>query len=64
MSGMTYDEAMEAARNGGKVKRDEWPEGEFVYYLDGVYVIQYAAGGDNTYITSDLDEEAEDWNTV
>ncbi|EOE3283524.1 hypothetical protein ACKEPR_004828 [Klebsiella pneumoniae] len=58
---MNYEQAMESARKGGKVKREEWPEGEFIYYLDGVYVINYAAGGDNTYITSDLDTQSEDW---
>lgn len=58
---MNYEQAIESAKNGGKVKRVGWPEGEFIYYLDGVYVIQYAAGGDNTYITSDFDIQSEDW---
>ncbi|WP_407244216.1 Thoeris anti-defense Tad2 family protein [Klebsiella michiganensis] len=61
---MNYEQAMSATRDGRMVKRDEWPEGEFIYYLDGVYVIKYAAGGDNTYITSDLDIEAKDWYLV
>ncbi|MDU1358163.1 MAG: hypothetical protein E6927_06395 [Klebsiella michiganensis] len=58
---MTYDEAMESTRNGGKVKREQWPAGEYVYYTDDVYIIQYAARGDNTYVSSELDKEAEDW---
>ncbi|HGV3507916.1 TPA: hypothetical protein ACNGZA_003548 [Klebsiella michiganensis] len=58
---MTYDEAMESSRNGDKVKREEWPAGEYSYYTDGVYIIQYAAGGDNTYVSSELDKDADDW---
>ncbi|HGV3509896.1 TPA: hypothetical protein ACNGZA_005602 [Klebsiella michiganensis] len=61
---MTYDEAMKAAITGDNVKRVEWPEGEYIYYSDGTYIIQYAAGGDNTYIASDLDEDAVDWAAI
>lgn len=58
---MTYDEAMESSRNGGKVKREGWPTGEYIYYHINTYIIQYAAGWDNSYVPSEIDMDEIDW---
>ena len=69
-SGMTFESAMEAVRNGHAVRREDWFEDIFVLeilYRDQPYLIRTvhrSRGGLRAFIPKTWEEDAEDWEIV
>lgn len=58
---MNYKEALTELASAVSVRRNWWPDAEYLF-LDGTTVnIQYQFGEANRYVPSDLDIDAEDW---
>lgn len=60
---MDFPEAMREVLNKGKVRRIEWPDGDYGLLKDGWLTI-YTKGKFHTWLVSDGDMEAQDWFVI
>ena len=62
-NGMTYEQAIEKAKDGFKVSRIDWYSGKQLYYQDELMVrIIYKNGsGVSPYIPTEADKISSDW---
>lgn len=61
MKGLTFAKALEIVQNGGKARRESWPEAK---YLSPHFSQLWIFGGENggsTYIENAADRSAKDW---